>query len=288
VNLLYHIILIFYWRNSAAPQPSLSCATKVFVGLRPQSSILAGNQKPPNLSAQFHEEVHKRVQTACKGTKPVRGRARMMPIGTPRVPYKTPGENTWQWVDLWNALYRERIIFLGQDIDEEYSNQVLGTLLYLDSIENSKKIWLFINSAGGDITPSLALYDTIKSLKNDIGTHCIGFAYNMPAFILAGGEKGNRTGMPLSRVALTAPAGAARGRADDIRTEANELLRIRDYLFNELAENTGQPVDKIYQDLKWLKRFNAQTAVEYGLIDRIVRPSRIKADAPKRGNTGLG
>ncbi|BBH03226.1 CLP protease proteolytic subunit 2 [Prunus dulcis] len=210
----------------------------------------------------------------------------MMPIGTPKVPYRTPGEGTWQWVDLWNALYRERVIFIGQNIDEEFSNQILATMLYLDTIDSSKG---FICISMALLTPSMAIYDTMQSLKSPVGTHCVGYAYNLAAFLLAAGEKGNRFAMPLSRIALQSPAGAARGQADDIQNEANELLRIKDYLYNELAKNTGQPVEKINKDLGRMKRFNAQEALEYGLIDRVVRPPRIKADAPpKDAGTGLG
>ncbi|OAY80685.1 ATP-dependent Clp protease proteolytic subunit-related protein 2, chloroplastic [Ananas comosus] len=212
----------------------------------------------------------------------------MMPIGTPRVPYRTPGEGTWQWVDLWNALYRERVIFIGQHIDEEFSNQVLATMLYLDSIESSKKLYLYINGPGGDLTPSMAIYDTMQSLKSAVATQCVGYAYNLAGFLLAAGEKGSRVAMPLSRIALQSPAGAARGQADDIRNEANELLRIRDYLFGELAKKTGQPVEKINKDLSRLKRFTAQEALDYGLIDRILRPARIKADAPRKEKAGAG
>ncbi|XP_052887972.1 ATP-dependent Clp protease proteolytic subunit-related protein 2, chloroplastic-like [Gossypium arboreum] len=136
----------------------------------------------------------------------------------------------------------------------------------------------------------------MESLKSPVGTHCVGYAYNLAGFLLAAGEKviffhvnGNRFAMPLSRVALQSPARAARGLADDIRNEANELLRIIDYLFNELAINTGQSVEKINKDLSRMKRFNAQQALEYGLIDRIVRPPRIKADAPRKdAGAGLG
>ncbi|KAL2573424.1 hypothetical protein AAZV13_17G125300 [Glycine max] len=220
---------------------------------------------------------------------PSMARIRMMPIGTPKVPYRTPGEGTWQWVDVWNALYRERVIFIGQEIDEEFSNQILATMLYLDSIDNSKKLYMYINGPGGDLTPSMAIYDTMQSLQSPVATHCVGYAYSLAAFLLAAGEKSNRSAMPLSRVALTSPAGAARGQADDIQNEANELLRIRDYLFNELSKKTGQPLEKITKDLSRMKRFNAQEALEYGLIDRIVRPPRIKADAPrKEAGTGLG
>ncbi|XLR03527.1 hypothetical protein HN51_058352 [Arachis hypogaea] len=136
---------------------------------------------------------------------------------------------------------------------------------------------------------SLAIYDTMQSLQSPVTTHCVGYAYNLAAFLLAAGEKGNRFAMPLSRVALQSPAGATRGQADDIRNEANELLRIRDYLFNELAKKTGQPVERITQDLGRMKRFSAQEALDYGLIDRIVRLPRIKADASnKEAGTGLG
>ncbi|KAK9071901.1 hypothetical protein SSX86_008332 [Deinandra increscens subsp. villosa] len=270
------------------PQPSLSSfQDKVFVGLRLQSPNSYGISRP-NLTAELHKKIHKSIEPRV-GIKPARGRITMMPIGTPRVPYRVPGEGTWQWVDLWNALYRERVIFIGQNIDEEFSNQILATMLYLDSVDNSKRMYMYINGPGGDLTPSMAIYDTMQSLQSPIGTHCVGYAYNLAGFLLAAGEKGQRFAMPLSRIALESPAGAARGQADDIQNEANELLRIRDYLFKELAQKTGQPVEQVHKDLSRIKRFNAQEALDYGLIDRIVRPPRIKADAPqKEAGTGLG
>eukprot|EP00262_Sarcandra_glabra_P019401 TRINITY_DN72_c0_g2_i1.p1 TRINITY_DN72_c0_g2~~TRINITY_DN72_c0_g2_i1.p1 ORF type:complete len:291 (+),score=47.08 TRINITY_DN72_c0_g2_i1:103-975(+) len=268
-------------------QPTLSCMSKVFVGLKPQSKVSLGNGKP-NLNVEFHDRVHQSLTSRLSNKKAVRARIGMMPIGTPRVPYRTPGEGTWQWVDLWNALYRERVIFVGQHIDEEFSNQILATMLYLDSMDSSKKLYLYINGPGGDLTPSMAIYDTMQSLKSPVGTQCVGYAYNLAGFLLAAGEKGSRVGMPLSRIALQSPAGAARGQADDIRNEANELLRIRDYLFQELAKKTGQPIDKINKDLSRMKRFNAQEALEYGLIDRIIRPPRIKADAPRKEHASAG
>lgn len=269
-------------------RPSLSCATKVFSGLKLQSASLFGAGRP-NLTAEFYGKVHRSINARTSNNKASRARVSMMPIGTPRVPYRTPGEGTWQWVDLWNALYRERVIFIGQHIDEEFSNQILATMLYLDSVDSAKRLYLYINGPGGDLTPSMAIYDTMQSLQSPVGTHCVGYAYNLAGFLLAAGEKGNRFAMPLSRIALQSPAGAARGQADDIQNEANELLRIRDYLFRELATKTGQPVERINKDLGRMKRFNAQEALEYGLIDRIVRPPRIKADAPRKdAGTGLG
>ncbi|KAK4761572.1 hypothetical protein SAY87_029456 [Trapa incisa] len=267
-------------------EPFPSCATKLYSGLKLLSTGPFATAKP-NSTVEFYGKVQKSL--CCRNQKPVRAQVKMMPIGTPRVPYRTPGEGSWQWVDLWNALYRERVIFIGQNIDEEFSNQILATMLYLDSIDDGKRLYFYINGPGGDLTPSLAIYDTMQSLKSPVGTHCVGYAYNLAGFLLAAGEKGQRFAMPLSRVALQSPAGSARGQADDIRNEADELLRIRDYLFNELAKKTGQPVERIYKDLSRMKRFNAQEALEYGLIDRIVRPPRIKADAPRKDNVaGLG
>uniref|UniRef100_A0A2P2JAW9 ATP-dependent Clp protease proteolytic subunit n=2 Tax=Rhizophora mucronata TaxID=61149 RepID=A0A2P2JAW9_RHIMU len=274
--------------NATLHQPSLSCGTKIYSGLKLQSpSVYATGS--PNLTAEFYGRVSKSLQCGSHNHKPSRAIIKMMPIGTPRVPYRTPGEGTWQWVDLWNALYRERVIFIGENIDEEFSNQILATLLYLDTIDDSKRIYLYINGPGGDLTPSLALYDTMQSLKSPIGTHCVGFAYNLAGFLLAAGEKGHRSAMPLSRIALQSPAGAARGQADDIQNEANELLRIRAYLYNELSKKTGQPVEKINKDLSRMKRFDAQEALDYGLIDRIVRPPPVDADMRhKDASAGLG
>jgi ATP-dependent Clp protease protease subunit len=196
-------------------------------------------------------------------------------------------------IQIVHVQYRERIIFIGDSIDEEFSNQVLASMLYLDSVDNTKKILLYINGPGGDLTPCMALYDTMLSLKSPIGTHCLGFAFNLAGFILAAGEKGSRTGMPLCRISLQSPAGAARGQADDIENEANELIRIKNYLYSKLSEHTGHPVDKIHEDLSRVKRFDAEGALEYGIIDRIIRPSRIKKEgstAQKKDlrNLGLG
>ncbi|KAH9777489.1 ATP-dependent clp protease proteolytic subunit-related protein 2 [Citrus sinensis] len=274
--------------NANLYQPSLSCNLKLFSGLKIQSPSVFGTGKP-NLSAEFYGRVHKSLYSGIRNDKPIRGRIAMMPIGTPKVLYRTPGEGSWQWVDLWNALYRERVIFIGQNIDEEFSNQILATMLYLDSVDDSKRVYLYINGPGGDVTPTLAIYDTMQSLKSPVGTHCVGFAYHLAGFLLAGGEKGNRSAMPLSRIALDSPAGAARGQADDIRNEADELLRVRDYIFKELSRKTGQPFEKITKDLSRIKRFGSQEALEYGLIDRIIRPPRIKEDMPRKdAGTGLG
>lgn len=216
------------------------------------------------------------------------GMSTMMPIGVPRVPYRTPGEGGWQWVDIWNVLYRERIIYIGQYINEEYANEVLATMLYLDSIENTKPMFIYLNSSGGEMSPALALYDTIQSIKSPVGTLALGCAYNNSGFLLAAGKKGLRSAMPLTRMALQSPAGTARGQADDIQNESLELLRVRNYFFDQLALKTGQPRDKVQADLARVKYFTAEEAVEYGIIDRVVRPQRVKPDAPPKQPAGSG
>ncbi|GLT78329.1 hypothetical protein SLA2020_498680 [Shorea laevis] len=274
--------------NTNPRHPSIRCEAKPYLASRLRSPFLLGIGRP-SLNAQFYGKVRKSLQCGTHNDHPTRSRITMMPIGMPRVPYRTPGEGTTQWVDIWNALYRERIIFIGQHMDEAYSNQILGTMLYLDSIDDSKRLHFFICSPGGDLTPSLAIYDTMQSLQSASTMFCVGYAYNLAGFLVAAGEKGHRLAMPLARIALQSPAGVARGQADDVQNEANELLRVRDYLYNELAKNTGQPAEKIYEDLSRIKRFSAQEALEYGLIDRIARPSRIKADAPRKSeDTILG
>lgn len=212
----------------------------------------------------------------------------MAPIGTPKVPYRTPGEGGWQWVDIWNVLYRERIIFLGQYIDEEFGNQIVATMLYLDSVDNTKPMYLYINCPGGDITPCMAIYDTMESIKSPVGTLALGYAYNNAGLLLAAGAKGMRTAMPLTRVALMSPAGSARGQADDIVNEARELSRVRNYVYEQVAKKTGQPVDKVMKDLNRIKRFSAKEALDYGIIDKVVRPKRIKPDARRQESAGVG
>jgi ATP-dependent Clp protease protease subunit len=212
----------------------------------------------------------------------------MAPIGTPKVPYRTPGEGGWQWVDIWNVLYRERIIFLGQYIDEEFGNQIVATMLYLDSVDSTKPMYLYINCPGGDITPCMAIYDTMESIRSPVGTLALGYAYNNAGLLLAAGAKGMRTAMPLTRVALMSPAGAARGQADDIINEARELSRVRNYVYEQISKKTGQPVDKVMKDLNRIKRFSAKEALDYGIIDKIVRPKRIKPDARRQESIGVG
>eukprot|EP00271_Cylindrocystis_brebissonii_P013152 TRINITY_DN32761_c0_g1_i1.p1 TRINITY_DN32761_c0_g1~~TRINITY_DN32761_c0_g1_i1.p1 ORF type:complete len:321 (+),score=34.39 TRINITY_DN32761_c0_g1_i1:182-1144(+) len=279
--------------HSGVPRSSTSAST-ARPTCRAALSITKGQllRSPQDPTALFKEQVNRTVTAASSGARPTRGRVTMMPIGTPRVPYRTPGEGGWQWVDIWNVLYRERIVFIGQYIDDEFGNQLVATMLYLDSVDSSKPLNLYINSPGGEITPSMAIYDTIESLSCPVSTLALGYAYNSAGFLLAAGTKGYRIAMPMTRIALQSPAGAARGQADDIQNEARELARVRSYVAQELAKKTGQPLEKVTKDISRIKRFSVQEALEYGLIDRIVRPKRIKPDATSRlqkeAGVGLG
>eukprot|EP00241_Pyramimonas_parkeae_P011227 CAMPEP_0114226954 /NCGR_PEP_ID=MMETSP0058-20121206/1521_1 /TAXON_ID=36894 /ORGANISM="Pyramimonas parkeae, CCMP726" /LENGTH=204 /DNA_ID=CAMNT_0001337741 /DNA_START=186 /DNA_END=800 /DNA_ORIENTATION=+ len=198
----------------------------------------------------------------------------MMAIGVPRVPYKTPGENSWQWVDIWNCLYRERIIFIGQNIDEELGNQLVGTMLYLDSIDKQKDMYLYINSMGGDVVPTLAIQDTMQHVKSDVGTVAFGGAMTMGGLLLASGAKGKRAVLPNTKMMLHMPSGAARGQAADIYNEARELLRLREHLCKVMARAMDKTPEAIKHDFARDRYFSPDQAVEYGVIDKVIYPRR--------------
>jgi ATP-dependent Clp protease, protease subunit len=193
-----------------------------------------------------------------------------MPIGVPKVPYRMPGEQYTQWVDIYNRLYRERIIFLGRDIDDEIANQIIAVMLYLDSEDPGKDIQLYINSPGGMVTSGLAIYDTMQHIKSDVVTICVGLAASMGSFLLAAGTKGKRVALPHSRIMIHQPSGGTRGQASDIEIEAREILRIRHQLNNIYADNTNQTLAKIEKDMDRDFFMSAAEAKEYGLIDRVI------------------
>jgi len=194
----------------------------------------------------------------------------MMPIGVPKVAYRVPGSQSADWVDIYNRLYRERIIFLGQEIDDEIANQIIAVLLYLDSEDNSKPIYLYINSPGGSVISGLALYDTMRHIKSEVVTINVGLAASMASFILAAGEKGKRLALPHSRVMIHQPMGGARGQASDIEVEAQQILRIKKSLTEDYAQMTGRPYEKVMQDMDRDNFMSSYEAVEYGLIDRVI------------------
>lgn len=193
-----------------------------------------------------------------------------MPIGVPKVPYRMPGESYTQWIDIYNRLYRERIIFLGKDIDDEIANQIIAVMLYLDSEDSGKDIILYINSPGGMVTSGLAIYDTMQHIKSDVVTICVGLAASMGSFLLAAGTKGKRLALPHSRIMIHQPSGGTRGQATDIEIEAKEILRIRRQLNQIYCDRTGQPIEKIEKDMDRDYFMSPYEAKEYGLIDRVI------------------
>lgn len=172
--------------------------------------------------------------------------------------------------DIFSRLLRERIIFLGSEINDEVANSVVAQLLLLDSENSEKDIMLYINSPGGVITAGMAIYDTMNLIKSDVCTICLGDAASMGAFLLSSGAKGKRMALPNARVMIHQPLGGAQGQATDIELEAKEILRMKDMLISIMAENSGQPYDKVKEDCERDHFLSAYEAKEYGLIDKVI------------------
>jgi ATP-dependent Clp protease protease subunit len=194
-----------------------------------------------------------------------------MPIGTPSVPYRLPGSQYERWVDIYTRLGVERILFLGSEVNDAIANSLVAQMLYLDSEDNSKPIYLYINSPGGSVTAGLAIYDTIQYVKSDVVTICVGLAASMGAFLLGAGTKGKRLALPHSRIMIHQPLGGTSQRqASDIEIEAREILRIKDMLNRSMSDMTGQDLAKIEKDTDRDYFLSAAEAKEYGLIDRVI------------------
>ncbi len=172
--------------------------------------------------------------------------------------------------DIFSRLLRERIIFLGEEIDDELANSVVAQLLLLDSENPEKDIMMYINSPGGVITAGLAIYDTMNHIRADVSTICLGEAASMGAFLLSAGAKGKRMALPGARIMIHQPLGGARGQATDIEIEAKEIIRMKTMLNEILANNCSQPIEKVKEDTERDYYMGAQEAKEYGLIDKVV------------------
>ena len=172
--------------------------------------------------------------------------------------------------DIYSRLLKERIIFLGTPIEDTISSLTIAQLLFLESEDPDKDIYLYINSPGGIITSGFGIYDTMQYIKPDVATICMGQAASMGAFLLAGGAKGKRTALPNSRIMIHQPMGGAEGQAADIRIQADEILRMKSQLNKILAKNTGQTVKKIEIDTDRDNFMTANEAKRYGIIDSIL------------------
>lgn len=193
-----------------------------------------------------------------------------MPIGVPSVPYRLPGESYTQWISIYNRLYQERIIFIGEPIDDQVANTVVAVMLYLNSQDQNKDIVMYINSPGGSVTAGMAIYDTMNHIKPDIVTVCVGLAASMGAFLLGGGTKGKRFALPHSRIMIHQPSGGAQGQASDIEIRAKETLRVKRRMNEMMASMTGQPLEKVERDVERDYYMSALEAQTYGLVDRVI------------------
>jgi ATP-dependent Clp protease, protease subunit len=194
-----------------------------------------------------------------------------MPIGVPQVPYRLPGSSYEQWIDIYQRLSLERIIFLSREVDDNIANAIVASMLYLDSEDPTKPIRLYINSPGGSVTAGMAIYDTMQHIKSEVVTICVGLAASMGAFLLTAGAKGKRVALPHSRIMIHQPlGGTGRQQASDIEIEARQILRVRHELNTLMAQHTGKSVEQIQKDTDRDYFLSAEEAVQYGLIDRVI------------------
>ena len=172
--------------------------------------------------------------------------------------------------DIYSRLLKDRIIFLGDEIDDDIANAVVAQLLFLAAEDPEKDIHLYINSPGGSVTAGMAIYDTMQFIKPDVSTICIGLAASMGAFLLAAGEKGKRYSLPNSEIMIHQPLGGVRGQASDIKIHAEWILKTKKQLNEILAEKTGQPLEKVERDTDRDNFMGALEAKEYGIIDEVI------------------
>lgn len=172
--------------------------------------------------------------------------------------------------DIYSRLLKERIIFLGEEVNEVTASLVVAQLLFLEAEDTDKDIQLYINSPGGSVTAGMAIYDTMRYIKCDVSTICIGMAASMGAFLLAGGTKGKRLALPNAEIMIHQPLGGAQGQATEIEIAAKHILQTKEKLNKILAENTGKDYDVIAADTERDNWMTAEEAKEYGLIDRVV------------------
>lgn len=176
--------------------------------------------------------------------------------------------------DIFSRLLKDRIVFLGGEIDDASANLIVAQMLFLEMEDPDTDIMLYINSPGGSVSAGMAIYDTMRYLKCEVSTLCIGMAASMGAFLLSAGAKGKRKALPNSEIMIHQPLGGARGQATDIAIQAEQILRIKKKLNQILSENTGQPLSRIEQDVERDHFLTAEAAKEYGLIDEIIAPRR--------------
>jgi len=186
--------------------------------------------------------------------------------------------------DIYSRLLKDRIIFLGTAIDDNVANLVIAQLLFLDAEDPDKDIQLYINSPGGSVTAGLGIYDTMRYVRSDVATVCVGQAASMGAMLLMGGESGKRSCLPNARVMIHQPWGGVEGQASDIEIHAREIVKMKERLTDMIVEHTGQPLDKVRKDIDRNYFMSAGEAKEYGIVDAVYDPTLDKDQkVPKEG-----
>ena len=173
--------------------------------------------------------------------------------------------------DIYSRLLKDRIIFIGEEIDDRLASVVVAQLLFLEAEDPDKDINIYINSPGGSVTAGMAIYDTMRYIKPDISTICVGMAASMGAFLLAAGTEGKRYCLPNDEIMIHQPLGGVKGQAEDIRIHAEWILKTREKLNRILSENTGQPFEKVAADTDRDNFMSADEAAEYGIIDKVIK-----------------
>ena len=175
--------------------------------------------------------------------------------------------------DIYSRLLKDRIIFLGGEVDDDIANSIVAQMLFLEGDDPDKDIFLYINSPGGSVTAGMAIYDTMQYIKCDVSTICVGLAASMGAFLLAAGAKGKRKALPNAEIMIHQPSGGARGQATDISIQAEQILRIKRRMNEILSERTGTPVEQVARDTERDYYMTAREALDYGIVDEVI-PAR--------------
>jgi ATP-dependent Clp protease protease subunit len=185
--------------------------------------------------------------------------------------------------DIYSRLLKDRIIFLGDTIHDDMANTIIAQLVFLESEDPDKEVSVYINSPGGTVSAGLAIYDTMQYIKPDVSTICMGQCASMGALLLAAGTKGRRLALPHSRIMIHQPIGGVQGQATDIDIQAKEILRMKDTIHQILVEHTGQPMKKIRQDTERDFFMSGEEAMEYGIVDRVIKKREISPDLETKG-----
>ncbi|MBE6020655.1 MAG: ATP-dependent Clp endopeptidase proteolytic subunit ClpP [Firmicutes bacterium] len=191
-----------------------------------------------------------------------------MPLVPMVVEQTSGGERSF---DIYSRLLKDRIIFLGEEINDHTASLIVAQLLFLESEDPDKDINLYINSPGGSVTAGMAIYDTMQFIKCDVSTICIGMAASMGAFLLSSGAKGKRLALPNSEIMIHQPLGGVRGQAEDIKIHTERLLKIRETLNRIISENTGQTIEQVEKDTDRDNFMTAEEALSYGIIDKVIK-----------------